>query len=284
MKFHHPSADIFVPDALPLDAALARTTHLCVGAHQDDQEFMAFHGIAACFGRSDRWFTGVVVTDGRGSSRTGIYGDHTDEEIMLVRRAEQRKAAVIGEYACQFQLVHGSAAVKTPPASEVVEDLRAILLAARPEVVYVHNPADKHDTHVACALRTITALRALPPEARPAKVYGCEVWRDLDWMVDEDKQVLRVDMRPNLAVALAGVFDSQLSGGKRYDLAIQGRWRANATMFDSHDVDQAQGLAWAMDLTPLLDDPTASVCEHALAHVDRFRADVAERNERLGGT
>ena len=39
-----------------------------------------------------------------------------------------------------------------------VEDLAGLLRLARPEVVYTHNLADKHPTHVAVALRTISAL------------------------------------------------------------------------------------------------------------------------------
>ncbi len=113
MRFHHVQADVFVPDDIDLPAALERTTHLCVGAHQDDQEFMAYHGISECFGRSDRWFTGVVVTSGSGSARSGIYADTTDEEMIAIRRREQRKAAVVGEYACQIQLGSSSASVKT---------------------------------------------------------------------------------------------------------------------------------------------------------------------------
>ena len=54
--FRQPNASVFVPDGLAPDAALARTTHLGIGAHQDDLEFMALHGILACFQRSDRWF------------------------------------------------------------------------------------------------------------------------------------------------------------------------------------------------------------------------------------
>ena len=46
MKFSHPQADVFVPDAetAPREA-LARVTHLGVGAHQDDLEIMAYAGI-----------------------------------------------------------------------------------------------------------------------------------------------------------------------------------------------------------------------------------------------
>ncbi len=49
----------------------------------------------------------------------------------------------------------------------------------------------------------------------PQKIYGCEVWRDLDWIVDSDKVVFDVGAHENLAVALTGVFDPQISGGKK---------------------------------------------------------------------
>jgi LmbE family N-acetylglucosaminyl deacetylase len=283
MKLHNPNADFFVPDELQLEEALARTTHLCIGAHQDDQEFMAYHGIAECFGREDRWFTGVVVTDGGGSARAGLYGDFSDEEMKAVRRREQRKAAYLGEYAAQLQLVYPSSAVKDAAVGEVIVDLVTILRATRPRVVYLHNPADKHDTHVACALRAIDALRSLPETDRPEQVYGCEVWRDLDWLLDEDKQVLRVDTHENLALSLSGVFDSQLTGGKRYDLAFQGRRRANATLFDSHAVDQSHGLSWAIDLTPLVGDASSSVVDYTNGFIERLREDVTTRLRKLGG-
>jgi hypothetical protein len=54
----------------PGSPAAART-HLGIGAHQDDLEFMAFHGILALTTVTDRWFGGVTITDGRGSSRAG---------------------------------------------------------------------------------------------------------------------------------------------------------------------------------------------------------------------
>ena len=48
-----------------------------------------------------------------------------------------------------------------------------------------------------------------------------------------------VSGRDNLAAAMNGVFDSQIAGGKRYDLATIGRRAANATFFESHATDQA---------------------------------------------
>jgi LmbE family N-acetylglucosaminyl deacetylase len=277
MRFHNPAADLFVPDGLETPAALSRTTHLAIAAHQDDLEIMAYHGIAQCFGSRERWFTGVVVTNGAGSPRTGIYGAHTDDEMQQVRRMEQRKAAYVGEYACQVQLAFTSAQVKNPGEVAVVKDLEQILRAAQPKTVYLHNLADKHDTHVAVALRSIQALRSLPAEIKPKKVYGCEVWRDLDWLVDEDKQVLPASARSHIALALVGVFDSQVSGGKRYDLATAGRRLAHATYYASHGTDEESALNFAMDLTPLIEDPQWPVTNYVLGFVDRFRADVEKR-------
>lgn len=278
MKLSHSAADIFVPDAsLTPEAALGRTTHLCVAAHQDDIEIMAYHGIAECFGRSDRWFSGVVVTNGAGSPRAGVYGSYTDAQMQEVRRQEQRKAALVGDYSIQLQLAHPSSAVKDRGNAAVQEDLTAIFSAAGAEVVYLHQPADKHDTHIGVLAHSLAALRKLPVDQRPKRVLGCEVWRDLDWMLDSDKQVLDTGRFPNLAMALVGVFDSQITGGKRYDLATAGRRIAHATYHTSHATDQFQGINWAMDLTPLVQNPELSLAEFTQQHLDRFKQDVAAR-------
>lgn len=281
MTFSQPAADLFIPDGSPAAAAFARTTHLCIAAHQDDIEIMAHGAIAACRGRSDAGFTGVVVTDGGGSPRSGPFAGLTDEEMKRVRRDEQRRAAELGGYAAQVQLAHPSATVKDPASPLVVADLTALLGAMRPQVVYLHNPADKHDTHIAVLWRCLAALRALPAERRPARVLGCEVWRNLDWLLDADKAVLDDSADPELATRLIGVFQSQIAGGKRYDLAIAGRRLANATFHTSHATDRATALTWAMDLTPLVRDPALDVEAFTLAHLDRLRADVAARLRRF---
>jgi len=281
MQFSRQDADVFVPDGTPMPEALRRATHVCVGAHQDDQEFMAFHGIAECFGRKDRGFAGVVVTNGGGSSRSGIYTDYTDAEMIQVRVQEQRKAATVGEYACEIQLMHPSADVKKPGHPGVLADLKAIFASVRPEVVYVHNPADKHDTHVAVCLRTLAAIRSLPKAERPLRMLGCEIWRDLDWMNDKDKQVLPVDRHKNLAAALSGVFDSQITGGKRYDTAVAGRRMAHATFFESHAVDKTDALNFAMDLTPLVEDDALDVFAYIQGLIRTFEDEVRDRIARL---
>ena len=281
MQLKNSDADIYVPDGLTLAEALARTTHLAVGAHQDDIEFMALHGILECFNQDERWFSGITVTDGGGSARSGPYEKYSDEEMRKVRVIEQRKAALIGDYACQIQLGFPSAVAKDASNDEIVVYLKAILEGATPEVVYLHNPADKHDTHVACCLRAIAALRELPEETRPAKVYGCEVWRGLDWLFDGDKQVLRLHDHANIAEALCGVFDSQISGGKRYDLAVQGRHLSNATFYESHEVDEHQLLSFAMDLTPLVEDPLLNVADYTLGLLRNMKDDITDRIVRM---
>ena len=69
ISFSNPSADLFIPDNSEPSQALGRTTHLGIGAHQDDLEVMALHGILACYQSDERWFGGVTVTNGSGSSR-----------------------------------------------------------------------------------------------------------------------------------------------------------------------------------------------------------------------
>jgi LmbE family N-acetylglucosaminyl deacetylase len=281
MKLSHSSAEIFVPDQAPLDVALPRTTHLGIAAHHDDLELMAAHGILECFARTDRFFTGVIVSDGAGSARDFEYKQFSDEQMKEVRRGEQKKAAYVGEYGAQFLLGHPSSAVKDAKHAHVLQDLTAILQITRPEVVYTHNLADKHDTHVAVALRVLTACRALEPSARPRQLIGCEVWRDLDWLCDSDKVQMPVDRHENLQNALMGVFDSQIAGGKRYDLATAGRRKAHATYFESHGTDQHTALIWGMDLTPLMHegDPSA----HIAALIRSFEDEVLARVRRVGG-
>ena len=270
-----------MPDGSPVAAALARTTHLCIAAHQDDIEIMAWHGIAVCHGSTERWFTGVVTTDGSGSPRSGKFSNHTDEQMKAVRREEQRAAAKLGKYSAVLQLAHPSTLVKSAKSGAVRADLLAILQAAGAHTVYLHNPADKHDTHVAVFLRSLEALRALQKIKRPKQVYGCEVWRDLDWLLEVDKQVLDASANPRLAAQLLAVFQSQVAGGKRYDLATTGRRLANATFHTAHDTDKAAALTWALDLTPLVRDENLSVEKFTAGYIDRFRADVVARLKRF---
>jgi len=281
MKFHNPESEVYVPDGLPADQALSRTTHMAIGAHQDDLEIMAFHGILECFQKSDKHFSGVTVTNGSGSPRADLYKEYSDDEMRKVRRVEQKKAAFVGEFSAHVFLDYPSSSVKDGKNADVVEDLKKLVAAAKPQVIYTHNLADKHDTHVGTVLRLIRALRELPAGDRPQRLYGCEVWRDLDWMVDKDKVLFVVDAHENLAASLVGIFDSQICGGKRYDLATMARRRANATYFESHSTDKANSVIFGIDLAPLIQDAKLEPTAYIGSFIERFAGEVSARIAKL---
>ena len=276
ITLRNSTADMFIPDGTDADQTLARTTHLGISAHQDDLEIMAIHGILECYEVPGKGFTGVVCTNGAGSPRAGVYAQYTDEQMQRVRRYEQRTAGMIGKYAAVLQLDYPSNVMKDPQAAPPKDDLVAILQATRPEVVYTHNPADKHPTHVGVLRAVLNAIRSLPDAERPKKLYGCEVWRDLDWLPDDRKTLLNVSGRDSLSAALLGVFDSQIAGGKRYDLATMGRRRANATYFESHSTDELESATYVIDLTPLMLDDSLCLADYTAGLIDAFRAAVVK--------
>lgn len=277
----NPKATIFIPDQVSEAIAFERTTHLAIGAHQDDLEIMSFHGIAACFDQSDKSYFGVVVTDGRGSARANEYASFSDEAMMHLRDSEQIQAAQIGKYGGLALLRHPSEEVKDPQNHLAVHDIVELLRQTKPDVLYTHNLADKHETHVAVASKVIQAVRKLPKEDRPKVVYGCEVWGDLDWLDDTQKVALDVGHRSDLALRLLDVFSSQILGGKRYDLATIGRRRANATYFQSHDVDRSEAITFAMDLTPLTQDDNLTVETFLARHLESFSDRVMQNVRRM---
>ena len=280
MQLRNSAAELFIPGGGDADAALARTTDLCFGAHQDDIEIMAYGPIVQCYDDSARAFTGVTVTDGAGSPRSGLYAGYTDDDMKIVRAEEQKQAAVIGRYGAQFLLAYRSGEVKAADNAALVDELAEIVLRCAPEVVYTHNFADKHDTHVAVALNVVRALRKIPAEKRPKKVISMEVWRCLDWLCDGDKAVFDTGAHANLAAALLGVYDSQITGGKRYDLATVGRRLANATFFASHDVDECESVSFGLDITELV-EKDFTPAEFINGYIDKFRDEVNERIAKL---
>ena len=100
-------------------------------------------------------------------------------------------------------------------------------------------------------------------------------------MVDSDKVMMDLSDHENLQFALLGVFDSQIAGGKRYDLASMGRRRANATYFESHGVDNTTGLSYGMDMTPLMNDASLAPAAFVSGFIQRFENDVKERIGRM---
>jgi LmbE family N-acetylglucosaminyl deacetylase len=281
MHLHNASARIFVPDGMPEADALRRITHLGIGAHPDDLEFMAFQGIAECHDSATKWFGGVTCANGSGGSKASTPGE--DTQYMAVRRAEQNTAATLGRYGVMIQLDHPSSVIKTPGDPSLKNDLKEILAATRPATVYTHNPADSHDTHLGVMLAALQAMRELPAPLRPKTVTGCEVWRSLDWLPDARKVLMNVSGHDALATTINAAYVSQISRGKRYDLATLGRRSANATFLESHAADQGTQMIFGMDLTPLVADESIDLVEHVCGLIDEFKAEVKARlNRRLG--
>jgi LmbE family N-acetylglucosaminyl deacetylase len=222
------------------------------------------------------------------------FGDSHSVEAVRRRREVER-----GRRLCLLVRLHGANLAGGPGqaaeergrgrvrlldlAPRSFDDLAAVLAGCRPQVLYTHNPADRHDTHVAVFMRTLEAVRLLPRDARPARVLGCEGWRDLDWLPREFRVELPVEPLGTLANDLVAVFQSQIAGGKRYDLAVEGRRRANATFGDSHSVDSAEGVILAMDLTALFHDDAADPVAFIETRIDALRTDIAARLERVAG-
>ena len=281
VKLLQPDSQIYFPEGPGNDLQLTKTTHLGVGAHQDDLEIFAIHGILEAFDDPDLRFTGVTVTDGRGAPRSGPYAGMSDDELWQIRREEQKKAAEIGKYNAQFLLNYPSKKVKSHDAHDVIQDLKHILAVTSPTTIYTHNLADKHDTHVAVTLCLIQALWELNPPLDDIKLYGCEVWRDLDWLPDDLKITLDASKHIELQKDLLQVFESQIAGGKRYDLATLGRRLANATYYQSHTTDTATRLVYAMDLTPLVHNPEMDIQRFTMQSIQSFANDVRDRLERL---
>lgn len=277
-----PQGEIYIPDDRGVEEGLRRTTHLAVVAHQDDAEIMAYPGIAACYASPADWFTAVVVTNGGGGPRQGTMAHLSAAEMTARRNAEQKAAARRGRYGALALLGYPSQTVRDPAAEEVVQNLRTILALTRPKIIYTHNPADRHDTHVAVLVRTLEALRGLGSDYSPERVYGCEVWRSLDWLTDDDRVMLDASTDPQLAADLIAVHASQMEGGKRYDLAVLGRRTANATFENAYQGD-APAVIYAMDLTPLAKGIETDLGTFVEARLARLREDVRQRIQRCTG-
>lgn len=285
MKLNSPHASIYIPDNVDLETAVKRCTHLAIGTHPDDVELIGMHGIEVCYDSDSEYFASVVVTNGAGSPRTGEYANVSDDEMVEIRKDEQNAAAKLGRYGIQIQLAYPSSAVKSL-APSVIDDLSTIFQSMASRTLYLHNPLDRHASHRAVLNCCIAALRNLqhmesdplccPPELNAC--YGVEVWRSLDFLPNNLRIALPRERHPGLAEKLVAVFKSQIAGGKRYDLAFTGRGLANATFAESHHVDNAHSLSFAVDLFPLLADPSLSLKTFAQQLLDQTAADCLNFN------
>ncbi len=197
--------------------------------------------------------------------------------MLAIRAGEQRRAAVMGGYSAVAQLGFDSGALDSD-AARVEAVLTELIEIARPEIVYVHSPFDRHPTHVAACLRAIAALRAATAGATPARVLGVEVWGSLDWL--PHRVALDVSDRPQLRDALLGVYGSQIRGGKPLPDAQAARALANA-IFDSPELPppdaRPDGVTFAVDLTTLVREAGGSVSDFVEEQLGTFTSETIAR-------
>ena len=249
---------------------------LAIAAHHDDIEILATDGILRS-NKGEGGFVGVVVTDGSGSARDGEYAHYTDEMMKRVRVKEQNRAADIGKYQEIIYLNRTSKDIKNGFNSEVLTDIIEIILKYQPEIVYTHNLCDKHPTHIGVVMHVIESLKSLESRKKPLELYGVEVWKDLDWMVDKNKVVFDVSSAKKMTKKQLLAHRSQVVGGKRYDTATIGRRSANATYYQSHSVDVSDQMIFAMDLLPLIDGSADNIIAYAKKQINDFEQEVISR-------
>ncbi len=281
MDFQKPEATLFIPDQIDEKIAIQTTTRMAIVAHPDDAEILAYHGIVECFDNPKESFGCVTMTNGSSTPRDFLYADYTDEEMVQVRRREQQTASIIGKYSFVAQLDYTSKELRDGENQSPSIDLNTIFQKVNPRVVYTHNLADKHDTHMAATIRVINALRSLPDGRKPEAVYGCEAWRDLDWMTEIDQIRFDLSRHMNIAHALIAVHDTQNIGVKRYDQGVIARRRAHAVFNDTHGIGNLEAMGLGMDLTPLIKDSSLDISQYAAQFIQRFSDEVVDRIHRM---
>ena len=249
--------------------------YLCICAHQDDNEIMAMDGVLKGIRSRNYSFALVVTADGGGSARTGEFKDYTDEMMKAVRIKEQQEASEIGRYHSLYLLNYPSKDIKDKNNRDIVEEYKNIIKELKPEVIYTHSVLDKHPTHLGVVVKVINAIRELPKEYQPKVLYGCEVWRGLDWISDERKIGFDLSKNVKLQKKILDVFKSQIAGGKEYTKASLGRRYANATYFQSHSVDTYKLVNYGIDMMPLIKDKDLSIQAFALSFVDDLRNEIS---------
>ena len=267
-------------DFTHLEDSLSGGTHLAIGAHPDDLEVMAGHGIIECLSSKDLEFIGVTCCTGSGSARGESFKGIDSQTMMELRRKEQINSAKLGRYACALQLGYESQQVKGKKNTLFITELKKIISKVQPQVIYTHNLMDKHQTHISVAIHVLEALREL--DYRPNAIHGCEVWRGLDWVNDGQKVVLPIK-KPGLIEELISIHKTQIENGKNYAKANRGRMLANATFFDAKQVDQFTEVLFAIDLLPLLENKKLTYSEFVNTYFESLQSDVNKNLDSFKG-
>ncbi len=275
MKFNNRGSSLYFPTNIVDLQSMSHITDMSIVAHQDDLELIGYPGIHRCFKKKDKWFGGIVCTNGVPEFSNSI------DKIRKTRNMEQKKAAEIGEYGLVFQLDYFSKEIKGDRNLNIESDIKKVIEETTPETIYTHNPFDRHMTHLAVCRSVINGIRSVKKELRPNKLYGCEVWGNLDWLTKEDRVEFDVGGTIELAGRLINVFNSQIKNGKNYERASIGRRSANATFSDPYKNDISDQIILGVDLSPLIVDEDLDIEKYLIGFADRFRKDIENRISKI---
>jgi LmbE family N-acetylglucosaminyl deacetylase len=264
------------------EISLANTTHLGIGAHQDDLEIIAIPGILTCYDQQKQHFSGVIVSDGSGAPRGPGFEDFSETQYIQIRNQEQIVAAKIGRYQAVILLGYSSHLVRDSNRTEITIDLEEIIKLANPEIIYTHNPFDRHPTHAAVCFRTVAALKNLPDTNKPSKVYGLACWRDLDWLSPDHTIPFDCSKSQQLQRDLLDVYHSQNSG-KNYTEAVLARRKSSGTFYQSHQLNHWNSLVLGLDLSPLIFDPQLDIRTYLDQLLNKFTSEIRDLTDHLLG-
>ena len=229
------------------------TNLLAIAAHHDDIEVMAMDGILKAYGSKKYDFYACVLGDGANCIKSGKYADVSDKEMMEARNQEQTRASQIGEYEKLVMLKHSQEELENDEKGKIGKELRELILDVKPDIIYTHNIFDKNPAHRITCKRVIDAILSLDEDDRPRLVYGCELFRSLDWLPDKYKVVFDLSENKELQSRLIGVYDTKIEQFKNYNKAIVGRKMAHAAFGSSvGDGDEDKLIWYGINLTPVV--------------------------------
>ena len=148
-----------IPDQISAPEAQARTSTSALARTKTTWNLWPFMVLLPAMVKMARGSVGSPAQMAAVALAPGAFAGKTDAEMQTIRANEQRRAAEIGQYSYVGQLGFTSAAIKDPATrGKLVDQLEQHLIYTQPEVLYTHNPADKHATHVAVFHAVVEAL------------------------------------------------------------------------------------------------------------------------------
>ena len=259
----------------PKDSNTNVVKNVVIAAHKDDGEMIGIKGIDDSF-KKDESLVMIILTNGSGCPRVGEFESVSDEDMVEIRTAEQKRTSEIGRYNMLYLLEHPSKAVQSK--EEAIQQEIIEILEKYPDVenIYIHNPFDSHKTHVCACELAIDSIRDMYLKGKLQKlknVLGVEVWRSLDWLPDKYKVALDTSGSEFISQNIMSVFVSQ-NMAKRYDEAIAARRMANATFDASHESNSCASLTYAINLMDLVTSVNKNILDLLTENIELFEKNL----------